>query len=125
MSNLNLPGSVALRGEDLRRGFKASEKVSDHVSVGISGDTFFIEGQGDTDSVRFELERDKTIEVKPADVRSMFSIEYLLDISKAAGKVPMVTAEIGKDYPMRIAFKIAEEHGEIMYIIAPRVESGA
>jgi proliferating cell nuclear antigen len=60
---LDLPGSVTFRGEDLRRGIKATGKVGDYAYIGISGKGFFIEGIGDTDSVKLELTRDEVIDM--------------------------------------------------------------
>jgi len=121
--NLNLPGSVTLRGEDLRRGVKAVDKVGDYAYIGISGQKFFIEGIGDTDSVKLELTREEVIDLIPAEVKAMFSLDYLLDISKISGKAAEVTLELGTDFPLRVRHKIAGDGGSIMYVLAPRVES--
>src|SRR5665811_237909 len=48
---LDLPAKVVLNGADLRRAVKAAEKISDHMLMGVSGDTFFMEAKGDTDKV--------------------------------------------------------------------------
>ena len=53
----------------------------------------------------------------------MFSLDYLLDISKVSSKVTEVTLELGTDFPLRIKHKVADANGDIMYILAPRVES--
>ncbi len=120
---LDLPGSVTFRGEDLRRGIKATKKVGDFVYIGISGKGFFIEGIGDTDSVKLELTRDEVIEMRYADVKAMFSLDYLLDIGKVSSKAAEVTLELGTDFPLRIKHKVADGNGDMMYILAPRVES--
>jgi len=120
---LDLPGSVRFRGEDLRRGIKATKKVGDFVYIGISGKGFFIEGIGDTDSVKLELTRDEVIEMRYADVKAMFSLDYLLDISKVSSKAAEITLELGTDFPLRIKHKVADGNGDMMYILAPRVES--
>jgi len=120
---LDLPGSVTFRGEDLRRGIKATKKVGDFVYIGISGKCFFIEGIGDTDSVKLELTREEVIDLIPAEVKAMFSLDYLLDISKVSGKTAEVILELGTDSPLRVRHKIAGDGGTIMYILAPRVES--
>jgi len=53
----------------------------------------------------------------------MFSLDYLSDISKIAGKADEVTIDLGKDYPLKLKLKIAEGLGEVNYMLAPRVES--
>jgi proliferating cell nuclear antigen len=122
MPNLQLPGLVVIHGDNLKRGMKAADKVSNYVSVGILGDTFFIEGTGDLDNVKFELKREQMLEVQPSDVKALFSLDYLSDISKIAGKSERVSIELGNDYPVKISHSVAGE-GNMVYITAPRVES--
>ncbi len=120
---LDLPARVVIRGEDLKRAVKAAEKVSDYMSMGVTGDIFFMEAEGDTDNVRLEMTKDQLIDLAPAESKSLFSLDYLSDIGKIAGKASEVTIDLGKDYPMKMKLKIAEGHGEVSYMLAPRVES--
>ena len=120
---LDLPVHIVVRGEDLKRAVKAAEKVSDYMSMGISGEVFFMEAEGDTDNVRLEMTKDQLIDLKSGEARSLFSLDYLTDISKIAAKASEVTIDLGKDFPLKVRFKIAEGHGEVSYMLAPRVES--
>ena len=54
----------------------------------------------------------------PGDV-----FDYLTDITKIAGKAEEINIDLGKDYPLKVRFKIAQGHGEVSYMLAPRVES--
>ncbi|WAM22612.1 MAG: DNA polymerase sliding clamp (plasmid) [Candidatus Methanoperedens sp.] len=121
--NLNLPASIVIHGEDIKRAVKAAEKVSDHMSMGVKGNIFFMEAEGDTDKVRVEMTKDQLIDLKPAEVKALFSLDYLSDMSKTAGKSSEVTLNIGTDFPLKVAFKFAEGHGHAEYMMAPRVES--
>jgi len=123
MPNLQLPGLVVINGDNFKRGMKAAGKVSDYVSVGITGETFFIEGTGDVDSVKFELKREQMLELRSSEVKALFSLDYLSDISKIAGKSERVSIELGNDFPVRISHGIANGEGSVVYIAAPRVES--
>src|SRR4030067_854992 len=120
---LELPAHIVIRGEDLKRGVNAAEKVSDYMSIGVRGDIFFMEAEGDTDNVQLEMTKDQLIELKSGEAKSLFSLDYLTDISKIAGTTPEVIIDVGKDYPLKIRFKIAEGHGDVSYMLAPRVES--
>jgi proliferating cell nuclear antigen len=120
---LDLPAHITLRGEDFKRAVKAAEKVSDYMNVGVKGDVFFMEADGDTDKVLMELTKDQLIDLKPGEAKSLFSIEYLSDVSKTAGKASEVTLDVGKDYPIKINFPFAEGYGHASYMLAPRVES--
>jgi proliferating cell nuclear antigen len=120
---LDLPARIVIKGEDLKRAIKAAEKVSDYMSIGVKGDVFFMEAEGDTDKVLVEMTKDQLIDIKPAESRSLFSLDYLSDMSKVVGKANEVTIDVGKDYPLKLRLKIAEGHGEVGYMLAPRVES--
>lgn len=121
--SLDLPAKITLRGEDLRRAIKAAEKVSDHMAMGVAGDIFYMEAEGDTDRVRLDLTKDQLIDIKAGDARSLFSLDYLSNMGKVLGKAGEVTIDLGKDYPVKIRFKVAEDKGEVGYMLAPRVES--
>ena len=119
---LELPAKVVLNGTDLRRAVKAAEKISNHILMGVSGDTFFMEAKGDTDQVRLEMNRDQLIDLKSGEASSLFSLDYLTDIAKATNKVNEVSLSIGRDFPVIIDFEIANGAGRISYLLAPRIE---
>ena len=120
---LDLPVRIVIRGEDIKRAVKAAEKVGDYMSMGVNGEIFFMGAEGDTDKVLVEMTKDQLIDFKAGEAQSLFSLDYLSDISKIAGKASEVTIDIGKDYPLKLNIKIAEGHGKVSYMLAPRVES--
>lgn len=120
---LELPAEVVLNGKDLLKAVKAAEKISDHMLLGIDGDTFYMEAEGDTDRVRLDIPRDQLIDLRAGEARSLFSLDYLSDIVKPASKSNEVTVELGKDFPVKIGFTIANGAGKIGYLLAPRIES--
>ncbi|MCQ1537087.1 DNA polymerase sliding clamp [Methanosarcina sp. KYL-1] len=120
---LELPAKVVMNGADLRRAVKAAEKISDHLLMGVSGDTFYMEAKGDTDQVRLEMGRDQLIDLKSGDACSLFSLDYLTDIVKPTNKVNEVVLSLGRDFPVLIDFEIANGAGRISYLLAPRIES--
>ncbi|KAB2946648.1 MAG: DNA polymerase sliding clamp [Candidatus Methanoperedens nitroreducens] len=121
--SLDLPAHIVIRGEDIKRAVKAAEKVSDYMSMGVKGDVFFMEAEGDTDKVHVELGKSQLIDLQGTDAKSLFSLDYLSDMSKILGKSNEVNIDLGKDFPLKIRIKIAEGHGEVSYMLAPRVES--
>lgn len=120
---LELPAKVVMNGADLRRAVKAAEKISDHMLMGVTGDTFFMEAKGDTDQVRLEMGRDQLIDLKTGEASSLFSLDYLTDIVKPTNKVNEVSLSLGRDFPVIIDFEIANGSGRISYLLAPRIES--
>jgi proliferating cell nuclear antigen len=120
---LELPAEVVLNGKDLQRAVKAAEKISDHMLLGIEGDVFYMEAEGDTDRVRLEIPKDQLIDMRVGEARSLFSLDYLSDIVKPASKSNEITIELGKDFPVKIGFSIANGAGKVGYLLAPRIES--
>jgi proliferating cell nuclear antigen len=120
---LELPAKVVMNGADLRRAVKAAEKISDHLLMGVTGDTFYMEAKGDTDKVRLEMGRDQLIDLKTSEASSLFSLDYLTDIVKPTNKVNEVSLSLGRDFPVIIDFEIANGAGRISYLLAPRIES--
>lgn len=120
---LELPAKVVLTGQDLRKGVKAAEKISDHITLGVSDNLFYMEAKGDTDFVRLDMGANDLIHLESGDACSLFSIEYLSDIIKPAGKANEVCLSIGRDFPILIHFEIAGGKGTVTFLLAPRIES--
>ncbi|RNI13790.1 DNA polymerase sliding clamp [Methanohalophilus sp. RSK] len=120
---LELPAEIVVNGKGFSRTIKAAEKISDHMSMGVEGETFFLEAEGDTDRMRQEMPRDELISITPGPARSLFSLDYLSDIAKPASKSNEVTLQIGNDFPIKINFEIAGGRGKVGYLLAPRIES--
>jgi proliferating cell nuclear antigen len=118
---LDLPAHVTLPGGELRRAVKAAEKVSDHVILGVSDEGFYMEAKGDIDSLKLKIPSTELLGMKPGEARSLFSLDYLEDMSKAIGKATEVTLEMGIDYPLRVNFKLRQSI-DISYLLAPRIE---
>lgn len=120
---LELPATIVLSGNDLKRAVKAAEKVSDHMCMGVEGETFYLEAESDSDRMRLDIVKDQLVSIRPGDARSLFSLDYLSDMIKAAGKANEVTVELGRDFPTKINFQIANGSGDVSYLLAPRIES--
>ena len=122
--NLELPAKITLNGTELKRAVKAAEKVSDHMALGVKDKTFFVEAEGDLDKVRLEIPQSSLVSLQATgDVRSLFSLDYLNDLSKSLGKAERVSIDLGTDYPVKFTFNIAGGNGTVTYLLAPRIES--
>jgi proliferating cell nuclear antigen len=121
---LDLPASVMIAASELERGIKASEAVSDHIAFIITPDHFELQAQGDTDVVNMRLEKDSLSHLRCKDkVKSLFSLDYLANMIKAAKGSPGIDMNLGSDYPVRMEFDIAGGNGHVTYLLAPRIES--
>lgn len=118
---IDLPTSVTLTGAQLRKAIKAAEKVSDHAILGVDDTTFFMEAKGDIDSLKLWIPATELLAMRPGESRSLFSLDYLVDMVKAAGKADEVVLELGLDYPIKMRFQI-NKNVSIIYLMAPRIE---
>ena len=105
----------------LRKAIKAAEKVSDHVILGVDDTTFFMEAKGDIDSLKLQIPANELLALRSGESRSLFSLDYLVDMVKAAGKADEVVLELGLDYPIKMRFQI-NKNVSIIYLMAPRIE---
>jgi len=89
--------------------------------LGVSDEGFYMEAKGDIDSLKLKIPSTELLGMKPGEARSLFSLDYLEDMSKSISKAPEVTLEMGIDYPLRVNFKLGQ-FVEINYLLAPRIE---
>jgi proliferating cell nuclear antigen len=124
MPNLNLPAKVVLKASELTQGVRASEAVSDHLSLTVNKDNFELFAEGDTDTVNLKLPKDLLIELNTnSKCKSLFSIDYFANMIKPVRGEDPITIMIGNDNPIKVEFDIAENKGHVTYLLAPRIES--
>jgi proliferating cell nuclear antigen len=122
--NLNLPVKIVVKTEEIRQGIRASESVSDHIALVANSEGFEMVSEGDTDSVSLKLGKDLLEELKcKEETRSLFPLDYFSSIFKTISTASVVTMHMGSDYPVKLEFSIANEKGEVTYLLAPRIES--
>jgi proliferating cell nuclear antigen len=122
--DLDLPATIKLPGDELHRGIKAAEGISDHVALHATAGGFELSAEGDMDSVDLTLEKDTLLEHRAEEeVRSLFSLDYFSNMVKVARNAGTVTLRLGNDYPVRLQFELANGEGEVTYLLAPRIES--
>ena len=125
LPDLDLPARIVIEGADIDRAVKAADMVSDHIALGVSDndDTFYVDAEGDTDDVHFELDRDELIDLDVGTAHSLFSLDYLKDMNRAIPRDGEITIELGEEFPVKIHFEIAEGLGHVTYMLAPRIQS--
>lgn len=122
MPTFALPARLSMPGTEMKKGAAFVEYVAEHVRFGIAEGKFYMEGVGDTDSVRYEVEN-ATFE-RSAEARSAFSLKYLNDMLKVIGKSEKVTVELGVDHPVRIITEMYDGKFSAVYMVAPRSDDG-
>lgn len=125
LPDLDLPARIVVEGRDIDRAVKAADMVSDHIALGVDEDTetFYVDAEGDTDDVHFELGRDDLIDLQVGTAHSLFSLDYLKDMNRAIPKDAEVTISLGEEFPVKLHFEIAEGEGQVNYMLAPRIQS--
>lgn len=123
--DIDLESSIKIEGSHIAQGIKAAAMVSDHVELSFNSATpsFLIRAEGDTDDVEVEHGESRSEELSTqADTSSLYSLEYLDKISKAVGNNQVVNLEMQSDKPVRIEFEISDGEGEVLYMLAPRIQ---
>ena len=133
--DLDLPATMTVAFEDLKRGITAADMVSDHVRfrTGTSDEgklACYIEAEGDTDDVDLELTHKKlvAIDASPEDGNSLFSLDYFKDIVKPIPKDAEVRIELGEEFPIKLHYghtEMGEDAlaGDCTVMLAPRIQS--
>jgi len=124
MPTLDLPGKVILKASELIRGVRASEAISDHLTLTMNKDSFELYAEGDTDTVNLSLPKDMLEGLTSnGSCKSLFSIDYLSNMIKPVKNNEPLTIYLGNDNPTRVEFAIANQKGHVTYLLAPRIES--
>ena len=124
-----LTATLVCEARELHHAAKAADLCSGHIAFGASvgGEVFYAEAEGDTDDVRYEWSRDDTREgsAVEADAHSLYSLDYLKDMLKPITASAETTLRVGEGFPMFMDSRFASGHGELRYMLAPRVGDGA
>jgi proliferating cell nuclear antigen len=123
--DLDLPAEIVLEGNQMDRGIKAADMVSDHIRLRVDeeADAFYIEAEGDTDDVDLKLTREDLIDLTAGPADSLFSLDYLKDMNKAIPSDAEVTVELGEEFPVKLHYEFGEGMGHVTYMLAPRIQS--
>jgi len=123
---IDLPCMVKISGPEFLKIIKASLKVGDHIRLGVTDSTFVAHAGDNLSGVTAKIPSSELLGFRDGEASSLFSLDYLDDMSKASKKVSEVQLELGQDYPMRMLFNLNEAVSgspvEMTYLMAPRIE---
>ena len=154
LPELEFAAELTLSKDEFSRAVKAANMVADEAvfSVDAVEEQFVVEADGDTDTVRYELDADELAALhttigqdaeqdedeaksdsnqagddsdgdEPGSVASTFSIDYVKELRTPVPNDGAVTIELGEDLPATIAFDIADGTGHVQYMLAPRIST--
>ena len=100
--------------------------VSDHIIISANDKKLIFSGKSDSGTGSATLEKGNQellqLNVKE-ESKATYSIDYLLNITKAAGKsTDVLTFEYSSKMPLRLTFKLSEKGGRMCFYLAPRIE---
>lgn len=119
---LDLPARIVMDAGEFKKFINLADKFADHV-IFESDERFSITVEGDLDSLKLELGDAELIEFNKQQARSLFSLEYLKEFVKIAGKGDLLTIKLGTNYPVSMAFDLCDGKCKVEYILAPRIEA--
>jgi proliferating cell nuclear antigen len=120
---LEFPVQVTIELEEFRRTIRAAEKIGDHIVLGVDGEEFYMEVEGEMDKLRLCLRKEQLIHLTPGTLHSLYSLDYVAAMTKGMSHADNITLNLGKDYPLQVDFEVADGKGKVSYLLAPRIES--
>ena len=120
---LSLTAKISLPVDELQKGIRAADKISDHITLKAGPGYFDMFCEGDTDSVSLHLDGASVEVDSDSEVCSMFPLDYYSNIIKAIPAGTTVLVELDNDYPVKLVFSLADGNARVNYLLAPRIES--
>lgn len=121
---IEFEAELKMNASILKDALKDAELISSHVSLFVDKKRFLVEAHSSKGSVLNEtLKDEKSIkEFKVSnDAKSMFPLEYLQDMLKAADPTSEIELKLRTDAPVQVSYHIGK--ASIQYFLAPRIES--
>jgi proliferating cell nuclear antigen len=123
IDQLKFTTKVELETSILEEGVADAEVIGDAVFFEAEGSSFRMFAKGDVSSTSLEVKKGEegvlSIEVSEKS-RSQYPIDYLKKMIKTGKLAKQAVIEFGKDYPMRINFKVIDKL-QMRFILAPRI----
>lgn len=108
----------------LQDALRDASLVSSHVSLGVAENRFVVKAEsskGNLDSVTEKDEKNLIELDAKKDAMSMFPLDYLQDMLKAAQSSTPVLVQVKSNAPIQVSYGIGP--AKIKYFLAPRIES--
>ena len=119
---LNLPSGVKVEAKEIQEAIKAMGVVGDkaRITSSIKGG-LALDADGDTDHLNKVLTALDGSKFPAEPVSSLFSLDYLTDMTKVMKESGTIIVSTGQNHPVRFDFEPLEGF-ECSYLVAPRIE---
>lgn len=125
--DLDLPGRFVFEGSELDRAVTAADLVSDHIEIGADDDALRFTAEGDTDDVEVTLGMDDLLSDRfngaKESVASLFSLDYLDDMTGPIDKDAEVSMLLGDEFPVKLRYSSHDGDVSVLNMLAPRIQS--
>jgi len=115
---------LLLQASLLQDALKDAELISNHVTLGVSNESFYVRANSSKGKLDSETGR-KEKPIKEFKIgqecQSMFPLDYLKDMLKTADSKDEIELKLRADAPVQVGYKIGK--ARITYFLAPRIES--
>ncbi|TKX86886.1 DNA polymerase sliding clamp [Halorubrum sp. SS5] len=125
LPDLSPPAEATLSGAQLDRGVAAADMVADHLRLRVPDgrESLRIEAEGDTDDVTVELGPEELIAFSPGEADSLYSLDYLKEMTRPIPGDAPVSVELGTEFLVRLAYEAGEAGPRVSYRLAPRIST--
>ena len=121
---IELATDVKVKIDHLKKGISAAESISDHISLEADPEGFELACEGDTDLASLRLPASDLEGLKSeGKVSSLYPLDYFSNIVKVIPAGTVVDIQLDNDYPVKILFALADGKADVVYFLAPRIES--
>jgi proliferating cell nuclear antigen len=121
---LTLSANAVMSVDQLLKGIRAAESISDHISLRADSGSFELSCEGDTDDASLVLKGQDIESLNvPSEVQSLFPLDYFSNLIKAIPAGTMIKVEMDNDYPVKLVFGLAGGEANVVYFLAPRIEN--
>jgi len=122
---LTLSANAVMLVDQLQKGIRAAESISDHITLNANPEFFELSCEGDTEDSSLKLFKGADVESLevPSDVHSLFPLDYFSNLLKAIPSGTKIRVELDNDYPVKLVFGLANGEASVVYFLAPRIES--
>jgi len=123
MPLLSLPSAVRIEAKEFQEAIKAMGVITDKVRFTSSkAGGLQLDGEGDTDKLNKPLTALDGSKFAEATISSLFSNDYLTDMSRAMKNCGAITVSMGQDHPVRFDFEPLPG-ADFSFLTAPRIET--
>ncbi|MDD3159484.1 MAG: proliferating cell nuclear antigen (pcna) [Candidatus ainarchaeum sp.] len=121
---IDFDAEIEINAGFLQNALKDTALISTHITIGCDEEKFYIKANSSKGNLNEELKQDKELLTQMRvknECKSMFPLDYLTDILKAASSMDVVTIFLKSNAPIKVMYEI--DKAKIMYYLAPRIEN--